>query len=144
MENLSKILPSIGAMDEEITIQTYTESRDAAGGEVLTWSTYGTILARVKWPSTGMKETYSAGQQTAFGKIEFTIRYDPSIPITPNEKQRILYRQIEICDILAIDEVGRNRYLIITCQRREETIDYLTDDDGNPLTDDSGNVLTPA
>ena len=122
MENLSKILPSIGAMDEEITIQTYTESRDAAGGEVLTWSTYATLLARVKWPATGMKETYSAGQETAFSRIEFTIRYDPAIPTTPNEKQRILYRQTEICDIIGIDEVGRQRYLIITCQRRQEKI----------------------
>lgn len=127
-------------MDEEITIQTYTESRDAAGGEVLTWSTYATLLARVKFPSTGMKETYSAGEQTSFGRVEFTVRYDPDI----NAKMRILYRQIEICDILNVDTVGRDRYNIITCQTREETIDYLTDDSGNILTDDSGNILTPA
>lgn len=109
-------------MDEEITIQTYTESRDAAGGEVLTWSTYATVLARVRWPVTGQKETYSAGQQTAFNQVEFTIRYDPSIPVMPNEKMRLLYRQIEICDIIGITELGRNRYLLISCQRREETI----------------------
>lgn len=102
-------------MDEEITIQTYTESRDAAGGEVITWSTYATLLARVKFPTTGMKETYSAGEQTSFGRIEFTVRYDPDI----NAKMRIIYRS-ESLDIIGIDVLGRDRYNIITCQSREE------------------------
>lgn len=142
MENLSKILPSIGAMDEEITIQTYTESRNASGEQVLTWETYATLLARVKWPDTGMKETYSADEQTAFRKIVFEIRYDPSLNM--GQKMRVLYRQIEICDIIGIGTLGRDRFTVLTCQMREETIDYLTDDDGNALTDDDGNVLTPA
>lgn len=139
MENLSKILPSIGAMDEEITIQTYTASRDASAQELLSWSTYATLLARVQWPEAGLKETYSADQQTAFRKIVFWIRYDGDI----NEKMRILYEQIHICDILGIKIEGRKRYTVITCQLRQEEIDYLTDDDGNVLTDDSGNVLIP-
>lgn len=124
-------------MDEEITIQTFTPTRDASGQQVLTWSTYATILARVKWPDAGMKETYSADQQTAFRKIVFEIRYDPDI----NEKMRILYRQVQICDIIGLGTLGRDRFLPITCQIREETITYLTDDDGNPLTDDDGNYL---
>ena len=103
-------------MDEEITIQSYTESRDAAGGEVLTWSTYATLLARVRWPVTGIKETYSAWQQTAFGRVEFTIRYDSAI----NEKMRIIYRG-EYLDIISIDVLGRDRYNVITCQSREES-----------------------
>jgi SPP1 family predicted phage head-tail adaptor len=141
MENLSKILPSIGAMDEEITIQSYTESRNASGEQVLTWSTYVTTLARVKWPDAGMKETYSADQQTAFRKIVFEIRYDPNLDM--GQKRRLLYRQIEICDIIGVGTLGRDRFTVLTCQMKEETVDYLTDDDGNPLTDDSGNILTP-
>lgn len=119
MENLSKILPSIGAMDEEITIQTYTESRDASGQQVLTWSTYATILARVKWPDAGMKETYSADQQTAFRKIVFEIRYDATL--NTGQKRRVLYRTNEICDIIGVGTLGRDRFTVLTCQMREET-----------------------
>jgi len=126
-------------MDEEITIQSFTATRDASGQQVLTFSDYVTTLARVKWPDAGLKETYSADQQTAFRKVVFWVRYDPDI----NEKMRILYRQIEIADILGKRTEGRDRFLAITCQLREETIDYLTDDSGNALTDDSGNILTP-
>lgn len=139
MENLSKILPSVGAMDEEITIQSFTATRDASGQQVLTFSDYVTTLARVKWPDAGLKETYSADQQTAFRKIVFEVRYDPEV----NEKMRILYRNVQICDILGIGTLGRDRFMALTCQMREETIDYLTDEDGNPLTDTDGNFLTP-
>jgi SPP1 family predicted phage head-tail adaptor len=139
LENLSKILPSVGAMDEEITIQSFTASRDASGQQVLTFSDYVTTLARVKWPDAGLKETYSADQQTAFRKIVFELRYDPEV----NEKMRILYRNVQICDILGIGTLGRDRFMALTCQMREETIDYLTDNDGNPLTDTDGNFLTP-
>jgi SPP1 family predicted phage head-tail adaptor len=141
MENLSKILPSIGAMDEEITIQSFTESRNASGEQILTFSTYATVLARVKWPDAGMKETYSADQQTAFRKIVFEIRYDSTLDM--RQKWRVLYRQVEIADIIGIGTLGRDRFNVLNCQLREETIDYLTDEDGNPLTDDSGNILTP-
>lgn len=126
-------------MDEEITIQSFTASRDASGQQVLTFSDYVTTLARVKWPDAGLKETYSADQQTAFRKVVFELRYDPDV----NEKMRILYRNVQICDILGIGTLGRDRYMTLTCQLREETIDYLTDQDGNPLTDDGGNYLTP-
>jgi SPP1 family predicted phage head-tail adaptor len=139
LENLSKILPSVGAMDEEITIQSFTATRDASGQQVLTFSDYVTTLARVKWPDAGLKETYSADQQTAFRKIVFEVRYDPEV----NEKMRILYRNVQICDILGIGTLGRDRFMALTCQMREETIDYLTDEDGNPLTDTDGNFLTP-
>lgn len=126
-------------MDEEITIQKPVTSRNASAEEITTWVTHSTVLARVKWPTTGLKETYSADQQTAFHKVEFEIRHDPDI----KEKWRVLYRQVEIADILGKHTLGRDRFLSLTCQLREETIDYLTDEDGNPLTDDSGNYLTP-
>ncbi len=137
MENLSKILPSIGAMDEEIRIRTYTTSRDAAAQEVLTWSTYATLLARVQWPEAGMKETYSADQQTAFRKVVFWIRYDASI----HPKMIILYGP-HICDILGIREEGRRRYTVITCQMRDSDTVGITDNSGLWLTDGSGNILT--
>jgi len=126
-------------MDEEITIQSFTATRDASGQQVLTFSDYVTTLARVKWPDAGLKEIYSADQQTAFRKIVFELRYDPEV----NEKMRILYRNVQICDILGIGTLGRDRFMALTCQMREETIDYLTDEDGNPLTDTDGNFLTP-
>lgn len=112
-------MPSIGAMDEEITIQMYTESRDASGQQVLTWSTYATILARVKWPDVGMKETYSADEQTAFRRIVFEIRYDSAL--NTGQKMRVLYRTNEVCDIIAVGTLGRDRFTVLTCQMREET-----------------------
>lgn len=140
MENLSKILPSIGAMDEEITIQSVTETRNASGEQVLTFAEYATVLARVKWPDAGTKETYSADQQTAFRKIVFEIRYDETLNM--RQKWRVLYRGVEICDIIGIGTLGRDRFTVLTCQMREETVDYLTDDSGNALTDENGAVLT--
>lgn len=119
MENLSKILPSIGAMDEEITIQTYTTARGASGEQTLTWSTYATLLARVKWPEAGMKETYSADEQTAFRKIVFEIRYDSALNTA--QKMRVIYRTNEVCDIIGIGTLGRDRFMVLTCQMREET-----------------------
>lgn len=115
MENLSKILPSIGAMDEEIVIQSYTESRNASGEQVLSWSTYATLLARVEWPEIGLKETYSADQQTAFRRVVFWIRYDSAV----NEKMRITYRS-QTLDIQGIRVEGRDRYTVITCQMQEK------------------------
>lgn len=141
MENLSRILPSIGAMDEEIIIQSVVETRNASGEQVLTFEDYATILARVKWPDAGMKETYSADQQTAFRKIVFEIRYDETLNM--RQKWRVLYRGVEICDIIGIGTLGRDRFTVLTCQMREETVDYLTDEDGNALTDDEGAILTP-
>ena len=137
MENLSKILPSIGAMDEPITVQTYTVSRDAAGGEVLAWSDYVTTLARVQWPEAGLKEVYSAGQQTAFRRVVFWLRYDLNLH---NAKMRILYGP-EVCDVLGARIEGRNRYSVLTCQMREESIG-LTNDAGQYLTDTAGEILT--
>lgn len=112
-------MPSIGAMDEEITIQTYAESRDASGQQVLTWSTYATILARVKWPDAGIKETYSADEQTAFRRIVFEIRYDSAL--NTGQKMRVLYRTNEVCDIIGVGTLGRDRFTVLTCQMREET-----------------------
>lgn len=114
MENIAKILPSIGAMDEEITIQSYTESRDASGQQVLTWATYATLLARVQWPEVGLKETYSADQQTAFRRLVIWVRYDSAI----DEKMRIVYRS-QYLDIIGKRVEGRDRYTVLTCQMRE-------------------------
>ena len=99
-------------MDEEITIQTYTASRDASAQEVLTWSTYATVLARVKWPDAGVKEVYSADQQTAFRRIVFEMRYDPDL--NRGQKMRVLYRQIEIADIIGVGTLGRDRFTVLT------------------------------
>lgn len=102
-------------MDEEIVIQSYTESRNASGEQVLSWATYATLLARVEWQDVGLKETHSANQQTAFRRIAFWIRYDSEI----DEKMRITYRS-QILDIQGIRVEGRDRYTVITCQMREQ------------------------
>lgn len=112
-------MPSIGAMDEPITIQTFSNSRNPSGEQVQTWSTYATILARVKWPDAGVKETYSANQQTAFRRIVFEIRYDANLNM--GQKMRVIYRTNEICDIIGVSTLGRDRFTVLTCQMREET-----------------------
>ncbi len=102
-------------MDEEITIQSYTESRDASGAQVLTWATYATLLARVEWPETGLKEVYENNQKTAFRRIVLWIRYDSAV----NEKMRVLYRTTQILEIRGIRTEGRDRYTVLTCQFQE-------------------------
>lgn len=103
-------------MDEEITIQSATVSRDASKQQVTTWGTYATVLARVQWPETGLKETYSADQQTAFRRVIFWVRYDSVI----DEKMRVVYRS-QILDILGKRVEGRDRYTVLTCQMREQS-----------------------
>lgn len=112
-------MPSIGAMDEQITIQTFSNSRNPSGEQIQTWSTYATILARVKWPDAGVKETYSANQQTAFRRIVFEIRYDANLNM--GQKMRVIYRTNEICDIIGVSTLGRDKFTVLTCQMREET-----------------------
>lgn len=128
-------------MDEEITIQVGAESRNASGEQVLTWETYATLLARVSWPDAGIKETYSADQQTAFRRIVFEIRYDPALNM--GQKMRVLYRQIEVCDIIGIGTLGRDRFLALTCQMREEVLegDYLVNGSWLPILNGDGQLL---
>jgi SPP1 family predicted phage head-tail adaptor len=116
MENIAKILPSIGALDEEITIQAATETRDSYGGKVETWANEETVFARVEYPSTGSKEKDSADQETSFLRVNFTVRYRGNL----SAKKRVIYGT-QICDILYIRPLGRQRYEVINCEMREES-----------------------
>lgn len=96
-----------GELDRLITIEQVTESRDAVGGTVLTWSTLAQVRAKVK-PIAG-REYYSADRINAQIDALFTIYFRSDV----TEKMRISYDS-KYWDIQRITEIGRRRGLEIS------------------------------
>lgn len=117
MENLSKLLPDIGAMDELIDIRQTTRTADATGGWVDTWSDLATgVWARVEYLAQSDEGMRGEEQQiVAYRRIRFTFR---SFFDTLNEQMRIVYDGDEY-DILSISKLGRNRFLVVEAEKRD-------------------------
>jgi SPP1 family predicted phage head-tail adaptor len=62
-----------GQLDRKIVIQSQTVTRDAMGGESVTWGTYKTVWAGFK--PIRNSEKVESGQLTATRLCEFTFRY---------------------------------------------------------------------
>lgn len=115
MENLSKILPDIAALDTTIQLQSYTTAADAYGGLTKTWTTYSTQKARVEYTSTGSGEDYDKHVNLSVLRIEFTIRWLPSNTVTVKDR---IVMDSEYYDIRKIEQLGKRRYLKITAERK--------------------------
>ena len=115
MENLSKILPDIASLDTPIALQYFTTSADSYGGLTKTWTTYESPRARVEYAATGSGEDYMGHVNLSVLRVEFTIRWVPSR--TVSVKDRIVYDG-ENYDIRKIEQLGRNRFLKITAERK--------------------------
>lgn len=115
MENLSKILPDIAALDTDIALQYFTTAADAYGGLTKTWTTYETVKARVEYAATGSLEEYYNHVDLSVLRIEFTIRWITSR--TVSVKDRIVLDG-EYFDIRKIEQLGRRRFLKITAERK--------------------------
>lgn len=102
----------IGDLDRRITIQQATTASDVFGEQVETWSTYRKVWAKLSYESGN--EFFEADQKTAVRTVKFTVRYDSSI----TEVMRISYNSAYY-DIRSIEEVGRNRYLVLKTEKRD-------------------------
>jgi SPP1 family predicted phage head-tail adaptor len=100
----------IGDLDRRITLQSYTETANAFGEKVPTWSTLATVWAGVMFKDGG--ERLITQKETVTADVIFTIRYRSTV----SEKTRIVWDSVNY-DILHIAEVDRKRYLELAAQK---------------------------
>jgi len=94
-----------------VVIEKPTNTADAYGQKVPTWATHRTVWARIAYENGD--EGYEADQKVATRVVKFFVRYDSTI----TEKMRVNYNGYY--DILAIEEIGRGRYLVLRTQKKD-------------------------
>ncbi len=101
-----------GKLDQRIELQRRATSRDAAGGAVETWSTYGRAWA-AKAAASGRSATVGQ-QRVAEADTVFTIRYRTDLALM----DRIIFRGAAYA-ITWFDTVGTNEAITILPKRVE-------------------------
>lgn len=101
-----------GKLKRRVTLQTFTQTDDGAGGFIDGWQDITTVWASIT-PLQG-RELYQAQQVDAEVTHRVTIRYRENV----NSDMRILYnnRELTIQSIINVDE--NNRFLELICQER--------------------------
>jgi SPP1 family predicted phage head-tail adaptor len=114
-----------GKLDRKISIERRTDTRDAAGQPIPTWTRIGATRWAAVMPVSG-GERFTADQFIGRQQTEFQIRWASDISdISPLD--RIVYpvasspSDNEIYDVLAVHEIGRRAGLRIITSRRSET-----------------------
>jgi len=106
-------IPLAGRLKYRVTIQRYTESIDAVGGQVKTWANLITRKASVV-PLNG-NEYFTAQQLTVDVNVRIRLRWD-SVLATVTPKDRIVWGS-KIFDIIThINPMESNREIILMCQ----------------------------
>lgn len=104
---------NIGNLDKLITIEYDTGNTKNEGGEpVPDWQTYCQAWAKIE--SKSGSEAYEAEQLVGTIVKEFTIHYQSGI----TQKMRVSYNS-EYYDISYIAELGREQYLVITAEKKD-------------------------
>lgn len=103
-----------GNLDELITIQRATQTKNSATGEVTnTWSTLEDVWAQIKFSESGSQ--VNAGMQQQFKqRVVFKIRYNSNL----NINNRILLNG-ETYHIIAITDIDRRMYMVIDAEKTE-------------------------
>lgn len=116
MGNLSKLLTDVGALDQLVYLMTATKSADATGGQVETWATGEEPLwAKVEYGTQSDEGMRGEDQQVvAYRVVRFTVRYG----FTIDETMRLSYNGDEY-DIHSISRLGRERFLVIEAEKRD-------------------------
>jgi len=102
----------IGDLDRRITIQQSTTTTNDYGEKVDGWATYRKVWAMLSFVRGD--EQFEAEQKTAVRVVKFFVRYDSSI----TEKMRISWDS-KIYDIRSIEQVSREKYLVLKCERKD-------------------------
>lgn len=98
-------------MDRKIVIQRATVSRDAHGGEVLTWADYKTRWAEVQY--AGGAEGQASNKETASLTVVFRFRHISDL----TEKDRIVFDS-KYLDIVSIIPEGRKHFQTVQTEFR--------------------------
>jgi head-tail adaptor len=116
MANLARLLHDVGEMDNLINIKSPTQTTDATGGITKTWSSlYTDVWCKVDYSLKSNEGFRSEDQQlVAFRVVTFTMRDFAEL----NEIMRIEFEDVEY-DILSITKLGRDRFLVIEAERRD-------------------------
>lgn len=95
-----------GQLDKQIALKSKVVTRDALGGEVITYASIATVWSKVDW----MDSSYFSGaeRENMRKQANFTIRYRSDI----NANDIIEYRGME-WTILSIKEVGTRDSLLV-------------------------------
>jgi SPP1 family predicted phage head-tail adaptor len=99
-----------GELDQRVTLQTATLSRDAVGGPVETWVDTVTVWAKVK-PLSG-KQIAQAQQVSADVSKAVTIRYRTGITAA----MRVKFSDATTAKIHWVEEYRREGRLVIVCE----------------------------
>lgn len=91
---------NFGKYDQQVVIQSYSESRGADGSAIRTYSTLYTLWAQVI--PTGGGESEQSDEKVANINIQVNVR---APGITLNETMRLVWRS-KTFDIVSIDEFG--------------------------------------
>lgn len=95
-----------GRLDRTITIQSFTESSDALGELVQTWSTFAT--RRAEYTPQRMDEAFEAARTVATRRVMFTIRWLDGL----TEEMRIVFDDgsgSKNWNIRSVEQIGRKR-----------------------------------
>ncbi len=98
-----------GKLDQRLTIQTKTATRDAMGQPVETWADTKTVWGEAITGGGG--EFYAAQKLFAETKVVFRVRYDSSITTTQRIEWLGRYYQI-----LSVPPPGQYREILIACK----------------------------
>ena len=110
---LSKQLPDFGRLDRKVTLRNATLTVDAWQQSVPTGADLATGWAAVDYSTTDDDEKESAGKQTVFQMLHFTVRHRTDI----TEKTKIVFEGTDY-DIINIEQIGRQRFLLLKAQKR--------------------------
>jgi SPP1 family predicted phage head-tail adaptor len=103
--------PGAGRLDRMITIESLTQTRDAEGGMVDTWTTFATSWAMIKNLSGNERSVTPHGGVAAEARTEFTIRYLSGV----TAKMRVTYdgKYYNIAHVNDFEE--SHRFMVLTC-----------------------------
>jgi SPP1 family predicted phage head-tail adaptor len=109
-----------GDLDRRITFQQATQTRNANGEVIDTWSDYASRWAALDYG--GGSDAAEADRLLAKSTVTFTVRYDARI----NKGMRIKYKHW-YHNIIRLTELGRQDFLILDCETTDDE-DLFTSD----------------
>jgi SPP1 family predicted phage head-tail adaptor len=102
-----------GKLDRRITFQQATQTRNANGEVIDTWSDYASRWAAIEYG--GGSDVVEGDRLLAQSTNKFTVRYDSRI----NKSMRIKYKHW-FYNIIRLTELGRNDFLVLDCETTDD------------------------
>lgn len=102
-----------GRMDQRVTLLTKSVTRDAMGGEAITWIDARDLWAEVD-PIRGREYIAASLQETAEISIAFRLHYEDASDVTSGD--RITWRAVQYDIVDVIDIKARRRTIECMCQ----------------------------